>query len=40
MEYLYHFVETIFGSSQKIDSVSVSFSKPQGYKNIASSQTK
>ena len=39
MEYLYHFVETIFGSSQKIDSVSVVFSKPQGYKNITSSQT-
>jgi hypothetical protein len=40
MEYLYHLVETIFGSSQKIDSVSVSFSKPQGYKNLTASQTK
>lgn len=40
MEYLYKAVETIFGDSQKIDSVSISFVKPQGYKNISSSQIK
>lgn len=40
MEYMSLIIESIFGASQKIDTSSKAFGKPNGYKNISTSQAK